>query len=81
LSKQVAKLLRSCPKVQKFFDDLAAGTTSEEELLEVTEQLLSLLSKAKLRLNSKKCSFGVAEVRILGCIIASKGRKIDPLQR
>jgi hypothetical protein len=44
LSKEVAKLLRSCPNVQKFFDDLVAGNTSEKELLEVAEQLLSELS-------------------------------------
>ena len=79
LARQVDRVLRSATDVQKFFDDIVAGTPhGEEELLISIRQLFNLLFDAKLRLNPEKSFFGVREVKVLGCIVSEKGRRIDP---
>ena len=79
LARQVDRMLRSATDVQKFFDDIVAGTPhGEEELLISIRRLFNLLFDARLRLNPEKSFFGVREVKVLGCIVSEKGRRIDP---
>ena len=36
------------------------------------------MEKFQLRLNPKKCAFGVTSRKLLGFIISTKGKEVDP---
>ena len=45
-----------------------------------TEKAFSLLRKYKVKLNPKKCTFGVAYGKFLGYLVTQRGIEVDPYQ-
>ncbi|XP_050238216.1 uncharacterized protein LOC126687702 [Mercurialis annua] len=72
-----------CYKVMPFELENAGSTyqlkaKSEEEYFEALEKFLDRVIKYNLRLNPKKCIFGVGSCKLLGYVVSQKGIDIDP---
>ncbi|XP_071113031.1 uncharacterized protein [Haliotis cracherodii] len=66
-------LLKDSPHVCVYLDDILVTGASEQEHLENMKEVLSRLSKARLRLNAQKCKFMVGSVKYLGHKIDAQG--------
>ena len=65
-------------EIEVYVDDMIARSQTEEEHLDHLHKLFERLNKYKLRLNPKKCTFGVRSGKLLGFVVSGKGIKIDP---
>ncbi|VDO06369.1 unnamed protein product, partial [Haemonchus placei] len=61
-----------------YLDDIMVATKTVEQHLQVLEQVLQVLSKARLKLNPKKCVLLEMKVEFLGHIIDHDGLHMDP---
>ncbi|GKB88501.1 reverse transcriptase domain-containing protein, partial [Tanacetum coccineum] len=59
-------------------DEMVIKSDSEEEMLADIKETLERLRVINLKLNPKKCSFGVEEGRFSGHLITKQGIKADP---
>lgn len=53
-------------------------TYTREGHLEILDKIFTRLEKFNVRLNPKKCVFGVTSTKLLGCIVSAKGIEVDP---
>ena len=51
---------------------------TREGYFEALDKFLSRLEKYNLRLNMKKCIFGVTSTKLLGLIVSERGIEVDP---
>ncbi|XP_050222409.1 uncharacterized protein LOC126672502 [Mercurialis annua] len=65
-------------EVEIYVDDMVVKAKSEEEYFEALEKFLDRVIKYNLRLNLKKCIFGVGSCKLLGYVVSQRGIKIDP---
>ena len=56
-----------------YIDDVAIHATSEEQFLTRLEEILLRFRKHNVKLQGKKCEFGLTEIEILGHVIDSTG--------
>ena len=56
-----------------YIDDVAIHATSEEQFLLRLEEILQRFRKHNVKLQGKKCEFGLTEIEILGHVIDSTG--------
>ena len=56
-----------------YIDDVAIHATSEEQFLQRLEEILLRFRKHNVKLQGKKCEFGLTEIEILGHVIDSTG--------
>jgi hypothetical protein len=61
-----------------FLDDIIVYGTTRDELITRLKTVLERLQKRRLRVNEKKCLFGVQEIKFLGFIVNSEGLRLDP---
>src|SRR5690606_29608505 len=61
-----------------YLDDIPLFSSSFEEHLYRLRVVLGALSRAGLQLNSKKCHFGMQEVKVLGHVVNAEGIHPDP---
>ncbi|UYV76724.1 K02A2.6-like, partial [Cordylochernes scorpioides] len=61
-----------------YLDDIIEFSKTMDEHLQRLEMVLSCFSKAGLRLNSEKCSFGTSQMKVLGHLIDGCGIYPDP---
>ena len=59
-------------------DDTLAKSKKRDKHLQDLEVILNHMEHFQLRLNPKKCSFGVTSGKLLGFIISAKGIEVDP---
>jgi hypothetical protein len=59
-------------------DDLHIGGATERELMENLKIVLDRLHKFNLKIQLSKTKFFVQEVKVLGVIYSSVGKKVDP---
>lgn len=59
-------------------DDLLVKSFTREGHLEILEKIFQRLEQFNVRLNPKKCVFGVTSGKILGYIVSKKGIEVDP---
>lgn len=64
--------------VQIYLDDVCIATTTWEEHLTLLKEVLSIVIKANLKLQSSKCVFGANEITFLGHKVSAAGIKKDP---
>lgn len=64
--------------MEDYVDDLLVKSYTREAYLEILGKIFDRLEKYKLRLNPKKCAFGVTSSRLLGYIVSAGGIKVDP---
>ncbi|GJS04388.1 hypothetical protein Tco_0320896 [Tanacetum coccineum] len=66
------------PKEQVYVDDMVVKIKSEREMLADIAETFDNLRRINIKLNPKKCSFGVAEEKFLGYMVTSEGIRANP---
>ena len=64
-------------EIEVYVDDMMVKSTNREGHFIVLDKFLARAEKYNLRLNPKKCIFGVISEKLLGHIVNQKGIKID----
>ncbi|GKD60075.1 reverse transcriptase domain-containing protein [Tanacetum coccineum] len=64
--------------LEAYMDDMVIKSKTELEMIKDVEETLLTLKKVNMKLNPKKCSFGIEEGNFLGYIVASEGIKANP---
>nr|GEW34514.1 reverse transcriptase domain-containing protein [Tanacetum cinerariifolium] len=64
--------------IEVYVDDLVVKSRTEAEMVKDIEETLRTLRKINMKLNPKKCSFGLAEGVFLGYVITPEGIKPCP---
>ena len=65
-------------EVEVYVDDMMVKSETREEHFEALDKFLARLEKYNLRLNPKKCIFGVTSRKLLGHIVSERGIEVDP---
>ena len=65
-------------KIEVYVDDMMVKSSTREGHFEALDKFLARAEKYNLRLNMKKCMFGVTSRKLLGHIISQKGIELDP---
>ncbi|GJW23569.1 reverse transcriptase domain-containing protein [Tanacetum coccineum] len=64
--------------LEAYVDDMVIKIKTEQDLIQVVEETLLTLKKVNMKLNPKKCSFGMEEGKFLGYIVTSEGIRAIP---
>ena len=64
--------------MEDYIDDALVKSTKHNTHLQDLGPILDCMEKFSLRLNTKKCAFGVASRKLLGYIVSTKGIEVDP---
>ena len=75
--KTMEQLLQGIAHVTVYIDDILIATESEDEHLQILEEVFARLAKADLKVKKHKCKFMVRSVPYLGHVIDGEG--IRPL--
>ena len=65
-------------EIEVYVDDMMVKSSTKEGHFEALDKFLTRAEKYNLRLNSKKCIFGVTSGKLLGHIVSQKGIEVDP---
>jgi hypothetical protein len=64
--------------LEAYVDDMVVKSKSEKEMLVDVSETFHNLRQINMKLNPKKCSFGVEEGKFLGYIVTSEGIRANP---
>ena len=64
-------------EVEVYVDDMIVNSKTREGYFEALDKFLARLERYNLRLNSKKCVFGVTSRKLLGHIVSERGIEVD----
>ncbi|XP_021991866.1 uncharacterized protein LOC110888658 [Helianthus annuus] len=64
--------------LEVYVDDLAIKSREENQMLADIEETFQTLREYNIKLNPKKCSFGVEEGKFLGVVVTQDGFKANP---
>ncbi|GJT50708.1 reverse transcriptase domain-containing protein [Tanacetum coccineum] len=59
--------------LEAYVNDMVIKSRTEQDIIKDIEQTFSTLRRINMKLNPKKCSFGMEEGKFLGYIVTSKG--------
>jgi hypothetical protein len=66
--------------VHAYVDDVVVKTKQSGTLLDDLKETFTNLQHCRMKLNPKKCTFGVPAGQLLGYIISQRGIKANPLK-
>jgi hypothetical protein len=64
--------------VLSYVDDIVVASKKITLYISNLTETFANMCEAKLKLNSKKCVFGVTRGKVLGCLVSTKGIKASP---
>ncbi|RVW89168.1 Retrovirus-related Pol polyprotein from transposon 17.6 [Vitis vinifera] len=64
--------------VEVYVDDMIVKSRGRADHLDALERFFKRIRKFKLRLNPKKCTFGVTSGKLLGHMVSERGIEVDP---
>ena len=64
--------------MEDYVDDTLVKSVKRHTHLQDLGPILDRMKKFSLRLNPKKCAFGVPSGKLLGYIVSAKGIEVDP---
>nr|GEX43619.1 reverse transcriptase domain-containing protein [Tanacetum cinerariifolium] len=64
--------------LEAYVDDMVIKINDEKVLIEDITETFDNLRRIIMKLNPKKCSFGVEEVKFLGYMVTSEGIRVNP---
>ena len=64
--------------VKVYVDDMIVKSRDVADHLVALERFFERIKQFKLRLNSKKCTFGVTSRKLLEYMVSERGLKVDP---
>ena len=76
--KRVSILVDTVVGAECIYDDILIHADDAEQLYRIVDKVVHRMDEAGVKLNKKKCSYGVTEVKYLGHLITSEGIKPDP---
>ena len=65
-------------EVEFYIDNMMVNLMIQEEHPTALEKFMKRVDKYDLRLNPKKCIFGVTSRKILGHVVSQRGIEVDP---
>ena len=65
-------------KVEVYVDDMMIKSPTREQHSEALDKFLARTERYNLRLNPKKCVFGVTSGKLLGHVVSQRGIEVDP---
>ena len=65
-------------EIEVYVDDMMVKSPTREGHFKALDRFLERAEKYNLRLNPKKCIFGVASGKLLGHIVSKRGIEVDP---
>ena len=65
-------------EIEVYIDDMMVKSPTREGHFGALDKFLARAERYNLRLNPKKCVFGVTSGKLLGHIISQKGIEVDP---
>ena len=65
-------------EVEVYVDNMMVKSKMREGHFKALDKFLARLEKYNLRLNPKKCVFGVTSGKLLGYIVSERGIEVDP---
>ncbi|GJY50089.1 reverse transcriptase domain-containing protein [Tanacetum coccineum] len=66
--------------LEVYVDDMVVKSKSEREMLADIAETFDNLRRINMKLNPKKCSFGVTEGKFLGYMVTSEGIRANPMK-
>ncbi|WKA00157.1 hypothetical protein VitviT2T_018544 [Vitis vinifera] len=64
--------------MEVYMDDMIVKSRSRSDHLAALKRFFKRIQKFKLRLNPKKCTFGVTSWKLLGHMVNEQGIEVDP---
>ncbi|GJR76733.1 reverse transcriptase domain-containing protein [Tanacetum coccineum] len=64
--------------METYVDDMVIKSMDEEDMLADIQETFKRLRRINMKLNPKKCSFGMEEGQFLGHIVSKQGIKANP---
>ncbi|GJS97649.1 reverse transcriptase domain-containing protein [Tanacetum coccineum] len=64
--------------LEAYVDDMVIKSRTEQDIIKDIEQTFSTLRRINMKLNPKKCSFGMEEGKFLGYIVTLEGIRANP---
>ena len=64
--------------VQVYMDDMLVKSRREEDHLENLRETFDILRSYNMKLNPRKCTFGVTAGKFLGFMVSQRGIKANP---
>ncbi|GJW99984.1 reverse transcriptase domain-containing protein [Tanacetum coccineum] len=64
--------------LEAYVDDMVIKSKTEPEMIKDVEETLLTLKKVNMKLNPKKCYFGMEEGNFLGYIVTFEGIRANP---
>ncbi|GJR03619.1 reverse transcriptase domain-containing protein [Tanacetum coccineum] len=64
--------------LEVYVDDMVIKSKTDPKMIKDVKETLLTLKKVNMKLNPKKCSFGMEEGKFLGYIVTSKGIRANP---
>ena len=64
--------------VEVYVDDMIVKSRNREDHLAALQRFFDRIRQFKLRLNPKKCTFGVTSGKLLGHMVSERGIEVDP---
>ncbi|GJS62234.1 reverse transcriptase domain-containing protein [Tanacetum coccineum] len=64
--------------LEAYVDDMVIKSRTEQDIIKDIEQTFSTLRRINMKLNQKKCLFGMEEGKFLGYIVTSEGIRANP---
>nr|CAN74716.1 hypothetical protein VITISV_033046 [Vitis vinifera] len=64
--------------VEVYVDDMIVKSQGRADHLKALERFFERIRKFRLRLNPKKCTFGVTSEKLLGHMVSERGVEVDP---
>ena len=64
--------------VEVYVDDMIVKSRDRADHLVALQRFYERIRRFRLRLNPKKCTFGVTSRKLLGHIVSERGREVDP---
>jgi hypothetical protein len=59
-------------------DDIVVISNKKENYLSDLAETFAKMREAKLKLNPKKCVFGITRGKVLGCLVSTMGKEANP---
>ena len=64
--------------VEVYVDDMIVKSQGRADHLATLQRFFERIRQFRLRLNPKKCTFGVTSGKLLGHIVSERGIEVDP---
>jgi hypothetical protein len=74
----MSRILGDLEFVRNFIDDILIASKDRQDHLNHVKIVIERLNKAMLIINTDKCKFYSTQVSLLGFIISTNGRRVDP---